>query len=305
MTQRPTRAQIFELAARKLRQDFEELRTVPHSGVKGAEAEGLLRQFLNDHLPQRFRATAGFIIDHRDQVTGHNDVIVYDSLNCPLYRASEDAAIVPSDNVAAIIEVKSSLDKQRLGEASAKIAEAKALDKTKPPSSTDPSGKLINYETIGVVFAFDTPLAPRTLASHYAEEVREAKFPLQIDYIFVLDKVMMSLASDPMGNGQWGPLLLYAVPPIEGAHVWVGTVDLGIGVLDAFVTMLITHLQFFRHSIDHPGFNWGTERTGKQVEVEYVTSITHEQDPGRRKFLLAMYREEARSAAKGVGLPDA
>jgi len=299
MPDKPTRAQIFELAGKRLRQDFEELRNVPHSGVKGTEAEDLVRQFLNDHLPQRFRAGAGFVIDHDDKVTGHNDLVVYDSLNCPLYRASEAASIIPNDNVAAVIEVKSSLDKARLEEAAAKIAEAKALVKTKPHTAEDPYGQPVNYETLGIVFAFDTPLSAPTLTSHYADAVLRHGFPCHIDYIFVLDKMMLSLASDPLGKGQWGPLILYQLPPLEGVHVAIGTVELGVGVLDAFVTMLITHLQYFRHSIDHPGFNWSTEKSGKQVMVHYVTSITHETDPQKRQLLLAIYRDDARKRITG------
>jgi len=47
-----TRAAVFQMAARQLRQDFAALSVVPHKGLKGDEAVGLVRQFLNDHLPR-------------------------------------------------------------------------------------------------------------------------------------------------------------------------------------------------------------------------------------------------------------
>src|SRR4051812_25038234 len=40
-----TRQKIFQLAARRLRQEFEELGIIPHSGAKGGEAERLMRRF--------------------------------------------------------------------------------------------------------------------------------------------------------------------------------------------------------------------------------------------------------------------
>lgn len=293
------RAEIFALASKKLRQDFEELQAVSHSGVKGAEAEDLIKRFLNQHLPLRFKAVSGFIIDHKDEVSSHNDVIIYDAFNCPLYRASEDAAIIPNDNVAAVIEVKSRLDKARLENAGEKIAEAKLLAKRKPPRSTDSYDQPINYETLGLVFAYDSPLRLETLTSHYADVVQAHEFPTHIDYVFVLDKAMLSLASDPQKKREWSPMVLYQLPPVEGLHIAVGTVELGEGVLDAFVAMLLTHLRYFRQSIDQPAFNWSSEKTGKPAMVQYVTSVTHETDPAKRARLLAIYREEARAMIGG------
>lgn len=69
------------MAARKLRQDFETLRLIPHAGAKGSEAERLVRDFLNGHLPKRFAAGAGFIIDRREQVSKQRDVVIYDAMD--------------------------------------------------------------------------------------------------------------------------------------------------------------------------------------------------------------------------------
>ena len=96
-----SRQSIFEKASAKLRQDFDELYSVPHSALKGSEAEKIIRNFLNNHLPKRFSAGAGFIIDPSDRISRQTDVVIYDAIHCPMYRASEDAAIFPSTNVAA------------------------------------------------------------------------------------------------------------------------------------------------------------------------------------------------------------
>lgn len=297
---RPSRAEIFALASRKLRQDFEELRMVPHSGVKGMESEGLLRDFLNAHLPMRFRATAGFIIDHDDQVSAQTDIILYDALNCPLYRASEDSAIVPNDNVAAIVEVKSLLDKERLRDAAEKVSIAKSLKKTRPQKKLiGGPDEPINYETLGYLFAFDSPLSPETLSVHYKATIEDFGLGKHIDFVFVLDREMLSLAADPLSDNHWAPILYYQAPPLEGMHLAVGSLPCGESALDVFIRTLLTHLQYFRHSIDHPGFNWGTAETGKQVRLDYLTSVTHEMDPEKRKLRLAIYREAARRHIMG------
>jgi hypothetical protein len=51
-------------------------------------------------------ARAGFIIHHQDRISKQTDVVVYDALNCPVYRTSDYAGIFPADNVAAVVEVK-------------------------------------------------------------------------------------------------------------------------------------------------------------------------------------------------------
>jgi len=296
---KPTRADIFALAGRKLREDFQELQTVAHAGVKGGEAEDILKEFLSQHLPKRFSAGSGFIIDHKDNITGHNDVIIYDALNCPLYRASENAAIIPNENVAAVIEVKSSLDKAALLSAANKIMEAKSLLKTKPPSSVDIFGNLINYETLGIVFAYDTPIAFDTIAEHYRECFQITGIGPHIDFVFILDKGMMSLGVDPSKTGEWGATILYATPPVEGLHIATTAMELGSETLNSFILLLLKHLQYFRHMVDHPGFNWSTERTGKKIRISYLTSVTGETDPNKREDILAQYREEARRLILG------
>jgi hypothetical protein len=112
-----SRQKIFAQAAKKLRQDFGELSTVPHRALKGHEAEKLVRTFLAGHLPKRFGVGSGFIIDHNDSVSKQTDVIIYDAHNCPVYRVSDDAAIFPNENVAAVVEVKARLDREKLSEA--------------------------------------------------------------------------------------------------------------------------------------------------------------------------------------------
>jgi len=293
-----TRKIIFARAAEKLRADFEELRNIPHALLKGQEGEGILRDFLNQHLPKRFQAGAGFIIDHRDQVSRQTDVVIYDAFNCPLYRESDDASIFPNDNVAAVIEVKSKLDREKLEQAAENIATAKSLEKSKPPELP----VLIQFETLGIVFAFESNLMLDKVAEHYRDiTIKQGTLGRHIDFIFILDKGMICLLAKPRGVEGWAPSLIYGLGGNmgEGSHIAVGSQELKKETLDAFLRTLLAHLQFFRGIIDHPGFNWSTTESGVPARLTYFASITFETDPVKRKQKLEEYKQEVKSEFEG------
>ena len=281
----PTRDTIFKLAAAKLRQEFLSLGAVPHRGVKGDEATRLVKLFLNEHLPKRFSAGSGFILDRNDKISKQTDVVIYDAMHCPVYRASDDAAIFPADNVAAVVEVKSTIDGGKLAEAFANIAAAKSLAKTRQPETP----WLVNAQTYGCVFAFESAVSIDTLAEHYERLLRQEGLGRHPDVVVVLDQAVITLAAKPRGH-DWsvctfeGP----AGPVSEGSHLAVATLQIGQDSLDGFLRLLLAHLIFFRGIVDHPGFG----QPGQQMKLSYLSSITWEQDPSRKKARLKEYRDE-------------
>ena len=89
MTEKSTIAGLISKAAKKLHEEFEYIReTNSHAGEKGGETEEKVREFLNGHIPKRFHATAGFVIDVDNQMSDHQDVIIYDAQTSPVYRLS-------------------------------------------------------------------------------------------------------------------------------------------------------------------------------------------------------------------------
>jgi hypothetical protein len=138
-----------------MRAELEEIRrSTLHPGGKGLEVEEVLRKFLNAHLPRRYSACSGMMIDVENHMSKQTDVMVYDALSSPEYRASEQLQIVPADAVASVIEVKSCLTKTELKDGFEKIASCTGLVK-RPLSSTDqsPTGSsLITTATLGVIF---------------------------------------------------------------------------------------------------------------------------------------------------------
>lgn len=288
-----SRKTIFEQAARKLRQEFEELSTVPHNALKGQEAEKLIRTFLNNHLPKRFQVGAGFIIDRLDTVSKQTDVVVYDAFNCPVYRASDDAAIFPSDNVAAVVEVKSRLDKDQLHQAFSNINAAKGLAKTLPPPLPFP----VKTHTLGCLFAFESALTLDKLAEHYYELITTQKEQFYfLDIIVVLDRGIITLAAKPQGYPNWEIFYFEGMggPGAEGTHIALAVHEFGPRTLDAFLRYLLIHLTFFRGIVDNPGFKW-EDSQANEMKLTYLNTITFEKDPILRIQKQQEYLEQVKA----------
>lgn len=283
----PTREGIFEMAGKKLRQDFMELRTVPHAALRGGEAEDLVRRFLREHLPRRFEVGTGFIIDPRDKVSRQTDVIVYDALNCPAYRASDTAGIFPANNVAAVVEVKSKIDGNELQDALDKIASVKSLAKVR---SADVGVPIVD-QTHGSVFAFESALTLDTAAERYLQWIRAHGLGHHADVICVLDKGIITTVAQVPGEANWGIAFLEGLggPKAEGAHIGVGIHQLGTATLDVYFRLLLAHLTLFRSMVDHPGFERSKHLPRGMIKVNYLTSVTNEKDPAKREEKLKEY----------------
>lgn len=283
-----TRAEIFAEAAKRLRQDFEELVVIPHRREKGGEAEGLVRKFLEDRLPRRFGVGAGFVIDALDQLTGHNDVIMYDALNCPVYRASSSAAIYPADNVAVVVEVKSRLDGRELRNGFEKIAAVKSLAKR---GHAEP----LHAQTFGVIFAFESAISAGTVLNHYRKLIEEKGFGHHPDLVVVLDKGALTiLANHPALGPQWN--IVSSIEGLggkdaEGSHFAAGWHEIGPGTLDFFFRFLLVSLNTFRPFAD---FKWADALPTRKVEVAYLFTHTNETDESLRQAALRRYEVEAR-----------
>ena len=191
-----TRDSLFESASNKLRAEFEDARNIPHAGERGREGEGILLKFLNDHIPRRFAATSGFILDEQDNVSRQTDVIVYDAYNCPVIRVFQNSMIIPNDHAVAVIEVKSNLTKAGLKEAAENIAKSKMLLKSWIPKVFDYTPDItMTTATLGVIFAFEAETSLQSLTDNWAELLIEYgdKPGTHIDFIFVLDVGMICM----------------------------------------------------------------------------------------------------------------
>ena len=275
---RPTRESIFKDASRKMRTDFEDARNnLPHRGQAGGEGEEIIRSFLNDHLPGRFRTTDGFIIDKKNEMTGHIDVIIYDVFNCPVYRTSKHGMIIPNDNVASAFEVKFNLTTTSLDSALDKVNETKNLYKT-PLTEYHPPAEF--FTTYGVIFAFESKLNYNSVFKRLKKNLTERN-PLHnsCSMVVILDKGIFITCTEVPGFGAAAcNFQQISICPV-GTKFGYAFFEFGENTLDFMMRHLLSHLTFFRHRIDHPGFELGPFSNapivwvGQQVEDNKIVYL--------------------------------
>jgi hypothetical protein len=271
MAEKSTIAGLISKAARKLHSDFAYIReTNSHAGEKGGETEEKVREFLNRHMPKRFHATAGFVIDVDNQMSDHQDVIIYDAFSSPVYRYEEKNQIVSADAVASIIEVKSVLNKGHLEDAYEKTAEVKRLRKRaasemdqKPTESS-----LVTTGTLGIVLGFNTDVSLDKLAEHCLELNEHYEMAHRPDLIVVLDTGVINYSAEFVGARQMGDMAPacddeFVIPPCY-VHL-VSRADGAFAVNRLFVHLL-SHLALYPRRPSIPPFS---------VLLEGTSSISH------------------------------
>jgi len=264
-----TASELLKSAAEQLRNEFNNIRkTVPHFGEAGEEVENIVIEFLNNYLPKRFRASSGFILDSNNQISRQCDVIVYDHLLSPIYRASNNALILPNHHVAAMIEVKSKLTKSQLKDSLDKIQLAKSLNKPEPTSFDLPStgSPLKTYKTLGIVFAFDSETTLETLGENLNEMHNSVDSNHWIDFVIVLDKGVLEYQIQYFGDssfkGTWMPPTSesFIIPPF---YIHLTLKQLEEYSLNWFLAYLNSHLSFYAMRPTFSDFNQMMEGSTK------------------------------------------
>jgi hypothetical protein len=244
--------EIISSAGRQLREDFAEIQKCnPHAAERGSEAEETLKQFLREKLPRRFDVASGIVIGSDNQISRQTDVIIYDAMNSPVYRAGSRLQILPRDNVACVIEVKSKLNKDELKDAASKIADVKTIKATPICGADQPVtfSAIITTNVLGCVFAFDSYTSMETLAENLKEINSAQDSSLWVDLVVVLDKGYTGYALQPIFQqdfiGWLGGSLDddFMIPPL---YVHLVQSEMGERALNHFFVRLMTHLAFFR-----------------------------------------------------------
>ncbi len=255
-----TVAELIKAAAENLRGEFETIRkTLPHYGEQGEEIEEIVKKFLNNYLPKRFKAGSGFILDKNNNRSKQCDVIIYDQILSPIIRASSKSLILPNEYVASVIEVKSNLNKSQLEDALNKIHIAKALKKDEPTEHDLPStGSPIKvYRTLGIVFAFNSETSLETLAKNIVEFNNSIDSNHWIDFLIVLDKGIIEFQAQKFRGGFIGSQM----PPtsekamIPPCYIHLTVKELGKYSLNWFWGFLNLHLTFYIHRPNYMNIN--------------------------------------------------
>jgi hypothetical protein len=270
MTEKSTIAGLISQAAKKLRDDFEHIReTISHSGEKGGETEDRVREFLNGHIPKRFHATKGFVIDTDNQMSDHQDVIIYDEQSSAVYKYDGANQIVSADAVAAIMEVKAVLNKSQLEGAFAKIEEVKRLKK-RPISEMDQkatASTLTTTGTLGIILGFGSDISLEKLAEHCVELNEKYETAHRPDIIVVLDVGVINYTAQFVGARNMGDLAVaddeFVIPP---CYVHLVAREDGAFSLNRLFTHLLSHLALYPRRPSIPPFS---------VLLEGASSIFH------------------------------
>lgn len=102
---------------------------VTHPGERGRAREEVLRQYLAEIVPPGFDVATGFIIDSHGEQSLQQDLIIVRRDYHPRFQVG-GAYYFPVEAVAAVIEVKSTLNKSTLLQAIENAASVKGLDRT-------------------------------------------------------------------------------------------------------------------------------------------------------------------------------
>jgi hypothetical protein len=284
----PSRSELFRQAGRKLRQDFQQ-RQAGHP----EDAAGALREFLVAHLPRRFGLGFGHVIDAAEQTSAFCPVVIYDALNCPTYSAGA-GAVFPAETVAAVIEVRSTLEGTELRAAIERIAHVKSL------RWRDASAGALR-PVLGAVFAPAASIPFDGLIQEYTRSLRERDLAVQPDLIGVGDQGIMLPHASRYGTTNWYPLFATDLHPMrsEGMHLAAGGLELGEYTLDGFFRFLLAHLLWVRPAAPYAGFDWLKTEVNLELLLQYVGSHTDETDALRRAEVLERYRADA---MKSLGL---
>jgi hypothetical protein len=270
---------LFQLGAQTLKDDFEKIRkSMPHHGVAGQETENLLIDFLNERLPRRFSAVTGLVIDTENSLSKQCDVLIYDAENSPVYRAGSVGQILPSDSIAAVIQVKSKLSKAELKDAAENIASVKKLQRS-PITNLDQPVNFSNFivnNSLGVVFAYDSKTSLKALAKNLKEINKKLPRAQWIDVVVVLGKGMLSYCMQFPGEKKYNNMMPEASADfsVPACYVHLCLFEDSKYALNRFFMHLMSVLSFYRKRTALPfeSILGGAEKTATTIQGYWYTT---------------------------------
>ena len=100
--------------------------TTNHPGIKGDIREDACRKFLSKHLPARLRVATGEAVDSKNRQSRQLDIMVWDSGRGATLREGSDIRL-PAEALLSVVEVKSTLTREKLEEATANARSVRSL----------------------------------------------------------------------------------------------------------------------------------------------------------------------------------
>lgn len=99
-----------------------------HNQTIGEFYETILKKFLNEFIPKKFKVGTGFIIDiENNQLSRQVDIIIYEDGKFPPIYQHNDFVIVECNTVLSTIEVKAKIDSENIKDASENMESVKNI----------------------------------------------------------------------------------------------------------------------------------------------------------------------------------
>ena len=165
----------------RLVDEFKDAKAGTTSSTVGSAAEQPVRDQLEQVLPRGVAVGEGFVIDSYGGTSRQQDVILYERDICPVFSINRtpQTTYYPCEGVIGVGEIKSSLDRASLQDASEKVASVKRLRRHIVHDS------MPHPTTGGSIPLYRNYLTPRRDAVTRLDEGRDDKERLQI-FGFVL-----------------------------------------------------------------------------------------------------------------------
>jgi hypothetical protein len=96
--------------------------------IQGDYTEAILRNLIRAKIDDKYEVKQGIIHDDKGKRSKECDIIIYRKGRKPLFE-TENLVVVDEDDVAFVLEVKSTIDSTRLAEAISNLKEVKKLNK--------------------------------------------------------------------------------------------------------------------------------------------------------------------------------
>ena len=108
---------IFASSAEKMLIDFESYKVYTHAGTKGRLREHILvEHLLEDYLPKRYGVGSGIIVDINGSQSLQQDLMIFDIYHAPILVNTNSEKILFPETVYSVIEVKSVLKTDDIGD---------------------------------------------------------------------------------------------------------------------------------------------------------------------------------------------
>lgn len=201
---------VLRGAARSMRLQFETFSAQwKHRGLRGTARESVVLDFLERYLPASVELSKGEIIDTAGNTSNECDIIAFDRMKMPLLMGDAHQRIVFSEAAYAVVEVKTRLDSEAVGDCVRKCAGIKRLIKTAYCPEPGPITRFISvygeqmphFPTLFTVFAFesiDPSLVAKALGEGYKAYTMSG--PQMVDGILCIDEYVLAWHHEEAGQ---------------------------------------------------------------------------------------------------------